>query len=158
MFRQRPGFSLVEVLIVVVIVGVILTLVTVSLNSKQSELRDTKRHADIQALRDALELVRTQNGSYEPAYCGLNVSVSACGLKANSELLKYLPRLVNLKDPDAGTAVCNKKAICDKQACDYAFMALDQNSYEIWFHLEKALSPSQPAGCYRATPAGVSKL
>ncbi|MFH0987756.1 MAG: prepilin-type N-terminal cleavage/methylation domain-containing protein, partial [Parcubacteria group bacterium] len=115
--KNKKGFTLVEILIVVGIIGIILTSVAVALNSKSKEMRDLKRLTDINALRDALQLVKNESGSYLNSYCALS-TVSACGAVTNSELKNFLPGLSALNDPSS-TVACQSQAACESSACNY---------------------------------------
>lgn len=155
--KENKGFSLVEILIVVGIIGLILTLVVIALNSKQAVNRDIKRIGDIQSLRNALELVKNETGGYSAVYCDLTF-VSLCGGKANSELLRFMPNLASLNDPQVLNVSCKNKTACESGNCNYSFTSLDDGNYEILFHLEKGLDDYSLPGCYHATQNGISKL
>lgn len=151
----QGGFSLVEILIVVCIVGVLLTLLVVSLNSKQKQLRDIKRISDIQTLRNALEVVKNENGSYARAYCSLGL-VSECAGNQKSELLRYMLNLGQLNDPEEDRVNCAKN--CQDAPCNYTLMKLEEVDYEVRFHLEHGVDGYSQAGCYAAGPRGIMKV
>lgn len=155
--RRKNGFSIVELLVVIGIIGLILTLVAITLNDKQKENRDLKRLGDIQSLRNALELVKNETGGYLSAYCDLTF-VSLCGNKANSELLRIMPNLAKMNDPKVLNVSCQDQAVCENNNCNYAFIVLESGVYEILFHLEKGLDQFPSPGCYRAAPSGINKL
>ena len=157
MVEKSKGFSLVEILIVIGIVGLVLTIVFFSLNSKQKETRDVKRMSDINLLRNALSVVKNETGGYDRSFCDLGV-VSACAGKENSELLKFIPDLKNLKDPQTPTASCADAKVCAASNCNYAFAKLESEDYEIRFHLEKGVDNFLATGCYIATPLGIRKF
>jgi prepilin-type N-terminal cleavage/methylation domain-containing protein len=157
MVEKSKGFSLVEILIVIGIVGLVLTIVFFSLNAKQKETRDVKRMSDINLLRNALSVVKNETGSYDRSFCDLG-AVSACAGKENSELLKFIPDLKNLKDPEATTPSCVDAKVCATSNCNYAFSKLDSEDYEIRFHLEKGVDNLPEKGCYIATPLGIRKF
>lgn len=157
MFAQKQkGFSLVEILVVVGIIGLLLTGLVLSLNSKQKEIRDIKRVNDIQTLRNAIEVVKNEKGGYDQAACDLGI-VSVCASKS-TDLSRYLLRLSTLNDPVELNVACTKSAVCASQNCNYALTKLEADDYEIRFHLEKGVDALQGAGCYSATPRGISKL
>ncbi|HEU0085496.1 MAG TPA: prepilin-type N-terminal cleavage/methylation domain-containing protein [Candidatus Paceibacterota bacterium] len=70
MFIYRPeknnkkGFTLIELLVVVAIIGILSSVVLVSLNSARSKSRDAKRQSDIRQIQSALEMYYLDNGSY----------------------------------------------------------------------------------------------
>ncbi len=60
----RRGFTLVELLVVITIIGMLSTIAIVSLNSSRVKARDTKRLADLKQISTALELYLGDNGHY----------------------------------------------------------------------------------------------
>ena len=157
MFRKnQKGFSLVEVLIIVGIIGILITVWVLSLNSKQAEIRDLSRLKDVNELRSAMEVVKNETGTYDRALCDLTV-VSMCGQKSNSDLVKYLPTISTLNDPSEKADPCDNRTACTKDACNYSFLSLTENNYEVLFHLEKGANGFTESGCYKLTPQGVIK-
>jgi len=61
---SRKGFSLVELLVVVAIIGLLSTIAVIAFSSVRSKARDAKRAADIKMIRSALELYYQDNGSF----------------------------------------------------------------------------------------------
>lgn len=64
MKNDQTGFTLIEILIVVVIIGVVATLVVVNVRSAILKGRDSKRLADMKIMQEALELYYQENGKY----------------------------------------------------------------------------------------------
>ncbi len=58
------GFTIVELLIVIVVIGILAGLVIVTYNGIQQKARDTERKTDINALHGQLEAYQAQNGKY----------------------------------------------------------------------------------------------
>ena len=69
--KDERGFTLIEIMVVVVIIGLLATLVTVNLMDNADEARRTKAQADIRAISNALELYKLDNGSYPSTQEGL---------------------------------------------------------------------------------------
>lgn len=65
-FANQKGFTLVELLVVITIIGILATIVTVSLGGARSRARDTKRIADLKQLEVALELYTDANRGVYP--------------------------------------------------------------------------------------------
>jgi len=85
MIRIR-GFTLVELLVVISIIGILASIVTVNANVARRLSRDSKRKADIQNVAGALEIYRATNRSYPKppdttSYSGLRTALN--GLTSN---------------------------------------------------------------------------
>ena len=102
MYRgTRPkGFSLIELLIVIAVIGVLLIASLVALREAQRSSRDTKRIADLAALQSALELCRVEGCGDNPGeYPNPDTVGSWAGLAA--ALADYSVGTVP-NDPDQG--------------------------------------------------------
>jgi len=73
---KKNGFTFVELLVVITIVGVIFAAGVVSFTTITSRSRDARRKADLESIRQALEMCRSLTGSY-PADITSNVTCSA---------------------------------------------------------------------------------
>ena len=62
--RFNKGFTLVELLVVIVILGILATIGLASFNSSQMKGRDSKRKSDLKEVAAALELYYSDYGSY----------------------------------------------------------------------------------------------
>lgn len=69
----KKGFTLVELLVVIAIIGVLASIVLVSLNNAKSRARDAKRIADVKIIQSALEQYYAEN-SYYPRLLGALVT------------------------------------------------------------------------------------
>ncbi|MCM8787832.1 MAG: prepilin-type N-terminal cleavage/methylation domain-containing protein [Candidatus Omnitrophica bacterium] len=63
-FLLKKGFTFIEILVVVAIIGVLTSIAAVSYRSANVKSRDGKRKADLEQIRAALEMCRTDTGSY----------------------------------------------------------------------------------------------
>ena len=61
---KHKGFTLIELLVVISIIGLLSTVVLVSLNSARAKARDARRLADMKQISLALELFFDDNGRY----------------------------------------------------------------------------------------------
>lgn len=97
-FRSAGGFTLIEVLVVVVILGILAAIVVPNIMSKPGEARIAKAKTDIRAVEQALNLYRLDNGSYPTTDEGLEALVKKPSSATSSYKSDgYLPRLP--KDP-----------------------------------------------------------
>lgn len=62
--RRTKGFTLIELLVVIAIIGILASIVMVSLSGAKQKSRDAKRQADIKSIQLALSLYYSDNGMY----------------------------------------------------------------------------------------------
>jgi prepilin-type N-terminal cleavage/methylation domain-containing protein len=86
---KQSGFTIVELLIVIVVIGILAGLVITTFNGIQQKARDTQRETDIKALHAQVEAFWAQKGYY-PSLTDMN-DRAAAGFVAT-----------NLKGLDAG--------------------------------------------------------
>lgn len=77
--KRQSGFTIVELLIVIVVIGILATLVLVTFTGIQKKARDSQRQTDINAVNSQLEAFYAQN-SYYPSTADLD---NATWVKAN---------------------------------------------------------------------------
>jgi prepilin-type N-terminal cleavage/methylation domain-containing protein len=63
-YKKQKGFTIVELLIVIVVIGILATLVIVTFSGIQQRARDTQRQTDINAIQGHMEAYYAQNGNY----------------------------------------------------------------------------------------------
>ncbi|GAC1570092.1 MAG: hypothetical protein NVS3B23_00930 [Candidatus Saccharimonadales bacterium] len=71
--RKAEGFTIVELLIVIVVIGILAALVITTFTGIQQKARDTKRKTDIQTFQSQLEAYYTTNGNY-PTISNINTA------------------------------------------------------------------------------------
>lgn len=69
--KQQRGFSLIEIMVVVVILGILASFVVPKIMSRPDEARIVKAKHDVLALENALDLYRLDNGFYPSTEQGL---------------------------------------------------------------------------------------
>ena len=74
MFKKnlsKKGFTLIELLVVIAIIGILSSVVLVSLQSSRAKARDAKRIADIGSVQQALALYYDSNNTYPDGFQAL---------------------------------------------------------------------------------------
>ena len=62
--KKSRGFTLIELLVVIAIIGILATIVLVSLNTARAKARDTKRLGDLRQVALAMEMYYDDNAKY----------------------------------------------------------------------------------------------
>jgi len=99
---DHRGFSLIEIMVVIVIMGILVSVVAVNIMGKPDEARQLKAKMDIQTLETALKLYRLDNGRYPTTEQGLQALVeppSVGQLAQNWRKDGYLEKGKVPKDP-----------------------------------------------------------
>ena len=65
--RKRSAFSLVELVVVVLIIGILAAVAAPRMFNAAGDARDSATKASLALIRDSIELYKSQNGSYPPA-------------------------------------------------------------------------------------------
>lgn len=75
----KKGFTLIEMLVVISLIGILASLVLVSYTSTQKQARDTQRKSDLKQYQTALEQYANKNNGLYPAYpSGTNANGTLC--------------------------------------------------------------------------------
>lgn len=89
--KKQKGFTLIEMLIVVAIIGILSALILVGLSQFRSRGRDARRIADLKQVQNALEIYYTRNSFYPTAPAGnasqkwaaLTAAITGAGIGLN---------------------------------------------------------------------------
>ena len=88
--KQEEGFTLVELMVVIVIIGLLATIVAINVLPSGDKARVTRAKADISTIEGALDMYKLQNGAYPTTAQGLAALVTA---PAGSNTATYQPGL-----------------------------------------------------------------
>jgi type II secretion system protein G len=90
LLHKKTGFTLIELLVTISIIAVLLTVGSAAYTRANSKARDGKRQSDLEQIRSALELYRTDNGSYPNTGAPNYTDVANLGV-LSPDYIKTLP-------------------------------------------------------------------
>lgn len=64
MNKSKSGFTIIELLVVIIVIGILATISVISYSSAQSRARDARRKTDITTISKAMELYYSDHGQY----------------------------------------------------------------------------------------------
>lgn len=143
---MKKGFTLVELLVVVSIIGILIGITLLGLQGARESARDTKRKSDLEYVRAGLELFKADCKKY-PLTAGLNMNtaLTLAGDGSNSTCLaanlylNQIPKDANtptrgyryysaagvtyeicasLEDPGLPTVTCGGSSTCGNSLCN----------------------------------------
>ena len=145
--RHHSGFTLIELLVVVSVIGLLASVIMVSLNSARVKARDSRRVADLRQMTIALELYFDDHGYYPPSNCGWDCNDYRYQYDANSwnALAADLSPYMQLpKDPLNNAACPPWSAGC----YTYAYGNVGRNTQRVQYDLTAQLEgTSNPLRC-----------
>ena len=130
--KKNKGFTLIELLVVIAIIGILASVVLVSLNSARAKARDARRQSDIRQIALAMEMKYDDDGAYLSLEVGVDSKLTTIAIGT------YLPTIP--KDPVATNGAY------------YAFANTGGNEYCVWAALESG------GGFTAASEKGVTEL
>lgn len=77
---MKRGFTLMELLIVIAIIGILISMSTVAYTSAQKKARDSRRRSDIKATQSGFEQYYADNSGSYPATCSLSTTYMPNGM------------------------------------------------------------------------------
>lgn len=95
LFYKQKGFTLIELMVVIAIIGILASIVIVSLNSSKGKARDAERVQDIENIAGAIKLFYQDNGYLPRNQTGWCTYISnpsnGYGAAFQSDIASYLP-------------------------------------------------------------------
>lgn len=119
MKRKNQGFTFIEVLVTISIIAIISAMALATYSRAQKKSRDAKREVDLKQIQIALEMCKTDEGSY-PSGDGFLAGSMICGTKTYMSEVPVDPSSPDqdytYAPGDCGTGDCYSYSLCaDKE-------------------------------------------
>ena len=147
---RQKGFTLIELLVVIAIIGILASVVLVSLNSARAKSRDAKRLADVRQIQTALELFFNDNGSYPSETSNAATPGDGAAGFTFATYLNAWPTAPTPPDNPSGSSACTTTT----NAYDYTASGADPATYTLAFCLG-APTGGYAAGVRTGSPSGI---
>lgn len=154
--RSRAGFTFLELLVVVVLMGVMASIVVVSYTSTSLRTRDARRKRDAAALQAALQIYKERNGAYpEHTDCSAQATWPGCTDPwIEGMTIEYISRLPQDPKENYYGFVANQVS----GNYTYNYVRNSATSYHIIVKLEKTDDPDVNGSDYGYSGTGIYVL
>lgn len=129
MKKYTRGFTLIELLVVIAIIGILSSVVLVSLNSARGKGNDAKTQAQLQQARTAAEIYYSSNGHYGAA----NTTADSCTAGMFADTISSMSTYVTASNYPSGTTItCRSDQTTSVAASNYAITATLSGTNRWW--------------------------
>lgn len=136
------GFTIVELLIVIVVIGILAAITVVAFNGVQDRAKFTRMQSDLKSMQKAIEIYHADNGTY-PNTGGSHRYQRVSGDSFIPGLVpKYIGNLPEITDGPSGSGTNNT----------YIYQS---NAAGTTYSLQRLYQPSIPAGEWSQVPAAL---
>jgi prepilin-type N-terminal cleavage/methylation domain-containing protein len=144
--RSGGGFTLMEIMISIAIIGILVLMVVLNVTASQRKGRDLKRKSDLSSISKGLEMYYNDFGRYPTS--DVNGNILGCGVNPDGTS-KQCTWGGDFKTPDATYMVVLPED--PKVDRNYFYESADGSDYKIYADLENIEDPQYGAGGYKDT-------
>ena len=164
--KTNEGFSLVELMVVISIIGILSSVLYANYNSAREQARDKVRMTDLKSLQLAIETYKAQYGRYPAQGCGGSSdfagpggAVSAGFASCDTYITGLVPDFISVLPRDSRSETENDKGFYYKTNVDgTSYKLMVYNSVETLFLAswgdEFARCPKTGGACTGSSPTG----
>ncbi|MFH1173467.1 MAG: prepilin-type N-terminal cleavage/methylation domain-containing protein [bacterium] len=144
MIKLKKSFTLIELLVVIFIIGILASIIVVSLSSVRAKGRDARRKSDIDQIQKALSLYYNENGSYPGSgsdvsttcsNTGWNCSQNSASWDASGGLQGALSPYISLPIDPINTSGTNSWAAYGANRYNYNYYSSGYGCEQQWYML-----------------------
>lgn len=162
---MRKAFTLIELLTVIAILGVVIAIATVALQSAQAKARDGKRVQDVREIQKSLELYFNERAGYPGdgdaggGYIVLGEGATSLsggnGWNSPASGTTYMARVTKDPSPSQQYRYRGRNTQGDAECASVSMSVAGCGGYWIDFTLEKGVTGLPGLNC-RGTPSGLT--
>lgn len=165
--EKSKGFTLIELIIVMAILGILAGVIGNSFISSQRRARDAQRKSDLRNIASALELFNDDYNRYPPSNSG---RISACPYQTNATtgvvsltpcdwgVGEFQGTVQNSSGPDTVKTLYMKKLAADPGGGQSYYYKVDPTfqKFQLYAHLENTEDKNCINGNCNYTPSGIT--
>lgn len=159
MKNNAKGFTIIELLVVISIIGLLSTISVVALNGARKKSRDAKRVGDVKQIQTALELAFNDGNAYPTEASAITLGTSTDDILCYNTAAAKPAFQADTTGCDTGKIYLGLVPAAPTPAATpagYSYISASGSTYTITFGLEDSVG-SLTAGYQYGTPNGISK-